>query len=119
MILAWEKEDEYGDLLRSIQGCVFLGVPHRGADLAYWADFPAKLLRYGLVGFGGNTAYLDALRKDSQTLRDISEQFVKRVASIKIRTFYETEKLGNMLVCAQYYSDKRSCHPYADTSRRL
>jgi hypothetical protein len=101
MILAWEKADEYGDLLKSIRGSVFLGVPHRGADIAYWASFPAKLLKYGLIGYWGNTAFLKALEKDSQTLRDISEQFVKRAPQLRIRTFYETEKLGNLLVREQ------------------
>jgi hypothetical protein len=73
-------------------------VPHRGANIAYWADFPAKLLKYGLAGYGGNTVYLEALKRNSQTLRDISEKFIKPAAALKIRTFYETEKLGNILV---------------------
>ena len=99
--MPWEKADEYGDLLKSVRGSVFLGIPHRGADVAYWANFPAKLLKYGLGGYGGNTAFPNASEKDSQTLRDISEQFVKRAAPLKIRTFYETEKLGNLLVYEQ------------------
>lgn len=98
MILGWENSDEYGDLLKNVRGAVFFGVPHRGADIAYWANLPTKLLEYGLLGYGGNTAYLDALKTNSQTWRDISKQFVKRAAPLKIRTFYETERLGNLLV---------------------
>ena len=98
MILAWENTNVYGDMLKSVYGCIFLGVPHRGADIAYWANFPAKLLEYGLVGYGGNTAFLGALKKNSQTWRDISKQFVQRAAPLRIRTFFETQRLRNLLV---------------------
>jgi hypothetical protein len=74
-------------------------VPHRGADIAYWAGLPANLLDRALVGFGGNTSFLNALKRASPTWRDISIQFVERAAPpLKIRTFFETERLGNILV---------------------
>ncbi|KAI9842016.1 MAG: hypothetical protein M1837_007512 [Sclerophora amabilis] len=98
MIIAWENSDTYGDLLKSVRGSVFFGVPHCGADLAYWANLPAKLLKYGLFEYGVNNAYLDALKTNSPTWRDISKQFVKRAAPLKIRTFYETEKFFNLLI---------------------
>ena len=98
MVLAWQNADEYGDLLKSVYGCVFLGVPHRGADLAYWANLPAKLLEYGLAGYGGNPAFLGALKRNSDTWRDISKQFVQRAAPLKIRTFFETQRFHNLLV---------------------
>ena len=51
-----------------------------------------------MLGFRGNSRFLDALKRSSQTWRDISKQFIKRTVQLEIRTFYETEKLGNMLV---------------------
>jgi hypothetical protein len=98
MILAWERDDMYGDLLEKIRGAVFFGVPHRGADLAFWADFPAKVLKHTSVGFAGNTRFLDALKRDSYERSEISSSFVRRGADLNIRTFYETEKIGNILV---------------------
>ena len=99
MIIAWENADEYGDMLKSVRASVFFAVPHRGADIAFWANFPATLIRYGSIGFAGNTAYLEALKTSSHTWRDISKQFVKRAAPLKIRTFFETERTQNVLVC--------------------
>ncbi len=72
MILAWQNIDLYGGMLESVCRCVFLGVLHRGADIAYWASLPATVLQNGLVGYGGNTTFLTALKSNSQTWRDIS-----------------------------------------------
>jgi hypothetical protein len=101
MITAWNQSNNYGGLLQNIRGLVFFGVPHRGADIAYWAGLPANLLDHALMGFGGNTSFLNALKRASPTWRDISIQFVERaVPPLKIRTFFETERLGNILVCS-------------------
>lgn len=39
-----------------------------------------------------------ALKKNSQIFADISQQFIERAKPLKIRTFYETEKLHGHLV---------------------
>ena len=98
MILAHERSSYYGHLLASIKAVVFFGVPHRGADLAFWLEFPAKLLEYGQLGFGGNTAYVSALKRNSTAFASISDSFIERGSHLVIRTFYETEKMGNQLV---------------------
>lgn len=99
LILAHERSSVYGDLLNSVRGSVFFGVPHRGADAAYWADFAANLLKITQWGFGTNTSFVAALKRNSRTLADISQQFVERATRLEIRTFFETEKLYNQLVC--------------------
>jgi len=87
----------YGDLLRSVRGCVFFGVPHRGADTAYWANFGTNVIKAALfVRVHAN--FIAALRQNSKAFADISQQFVERGASLRIRTFYETEMLDNQLV---------------------
>lgn len=88
----------YGALLKSIRGIVFLGVPHRGADIAYWASLPANIIKYGSLGFRGSTDFLNSLEKNSESWRTISKQFVERAESLQIRTFFETKKIGNVLV---------------------
>lgn len=98
MILAWQNTNVYGNLLNSVYGCIFLGVPHRGADMAYWANLPAKLLEYGLMGYGGNNAFLGALEKNSHTWPEISRQFVQRAEGLKIRTFFESQRFHGQLV---------------------
>lgn len=85
-------------MLSRIKALVFFGTPHRGSDAAYWASFVATLLKYGQLGFGTNSTYIAALQRNSQTFADISEQFIERAVELKIRTFYETEKMFNVLV---------------------
>jgi hypothetical protein len=100
MNTAWNDPKVYGDLLAQIYGVLFFGVPHRGADIAYWAGLPASLLDHALIGFGGNTSFLNSLKKSSSEWRAISRDFVQRGSELScIRTFFETERLGNLLVC--------------------
>jgi hypothetical protein len=86
-------------LLDSVRGLVFFGVPHRGSDIAYWGNFAANLLKITQLGFGTNTSFVEALKRNSATFADISQQFIERGANLPIRTFYETERLWNQLVC--------------------
>jgi len=99
LVLAHERSSVYGDLLNSVQGTLFLGVPHRGADLAYLAKSAAIILEFAQFGFGTNPNFVAALQKNSRTFADISQQFVERAAQLTIRTFFETERLQNQLVC--------------------
>jgi hypothetical protein len=77
-----------------------MGVPHRGADLAYWATFAANILQFGQLGLGTNSKFVEALKRSSPTFANISGQFVERAVRLSIRTFHETERMGNQLVRA-------------------
>ncbi|KAI0101579.1 hypothetical protein GGR51DRAFT_529441 [Nemania sp. FL0031] len=98
MVLAQERYRIYGDLLSKIHGVVFLGTPHRGSDLAWWATFAANMLKAVQLGRGTNTAYVSGLRRNSEEFAHISQQWVERSADLQIRTFYETERLSGVLV---------------------
>ncbi|KAH0536549.1 hypothetical protein FGG08_006579 [Glutinoglossum americanum] len=98
LILAHERSRHYADILGSVRGCVFLGVPHRGSDAAYWGTFAANLLKLAKPGININTKFLEALQRNSAVFAEISQQFVERGASLQIRTFYETEKLRSLLI---------------------
>lgn len=98
MIRAHDQSHHYANLLQQVHGAVFLGVPHRGSDAAYWATFAANILRFGQLGFGTNPSYVKALQRNSQTFADISTQFVGRAAQLSIRTFFETQRMGHQLV---------------------
>jgi hypothetical protein len=101
MILAHERLKYYGEILDYVRAVVFLGVPHRGSDAAYWATFAAKLLEFGQLGLRGSSNYVAALQRNSLTFANISTQFVERGAPLSIRTFYETERMGNQVVSAR------------------
>lgn len=98
MILAKQNDDRYGELLEKISGCVFFGVPHRGANIAYWANIPAQIITSLSLGFVGNVQFLESLRRDSDVWRSISNEFIQRAKRLHIRTFYETKKIGNQMV---------------------
>lgn len=98
MILAKQNDDRYGELLEGINGCLFLGVPHRGADLAYWANIPAQIIAHLSMGLAGNTHFLESLKRKSEIWRSISNDFVHRGKKLHIRSFYETKKMVNQIV---------------------
>ena len=100
LIIAHERDSnlDFKDILANTRGISFLGVPHRGSDIAWWASFAPKLLRNASVGTSTNVALLSDLKKGSATLANISNQFVDRARNMIIYTFYETEKLDRVMV---------------------
>ena len=99
MIIAHERSSEYGELLGSIKAAMFLGTPHRGSDAAYWGTYVANVLKVLQLGRGTNTSFISALKRNSPEFANISQQWIERAAPLKIRTFYETERLLGELVC--------------------
>jgi hypothetical protein len=98
--MAHERSSLYSQMLDSVRGSAFFGVPHRGADLAFWLNFAANLVK--VPSFGGtNTTFVAVLQSNSRTFADISQRFIERGACLEIRTFYETMKTCNQLVCAR------------------
>jgi hypothetical protein len=104
MILTHERSNYYSNLLKSVRGSVFFGVPHRGSDLAYWKNFAATILKVAQLGFGTNKNFVKPLRRNSAVFSEISQQFIERGADLQIRTFYETYKIGSFLVRKPYMS---------------
>jgi pimeloyl-ACP methyl ester carboxylesterase len=99
IILAHTDDARYGGLLKRIRGCVFLGVPHRGADNTWWKTIPGSLVRASTMGSMGNNNFADSLGRESDTWRNISNDFVPRTRNlIAIHSFYETRKIGPVLV---------------------
>ena len=98
--MAQEQSLVYGDMLRSVQGMMFFGVPHRGADAAFWQEFVDGLIRVSLMGNNTRTtkSVVGPLQGNSEILADISQQFVQLAAQLHIRTFYEGRKTFGKLV---------------------
>lgn len=101
LILAHEcpSDPDYKDISDNTKAIVFLGVPHNGIDSAIWANLAGKTLRRAGIGRFTNTAFVAVLRKNSNTLIDISKQFVHRGKDLEIFTFYETQRLSGVVVC--------------------
>ena len=77
-----------------VKGVIFMGTPHRGADGAFWANFTARALES--LGNASSTGMLEDLQKNSVTLGQISQQFVERGSTLRMKTFYETIKPDSM-----------------------
>jgi hypothetical protein len=80
------RNSEYGCVRDSVRGIVFLGTPHRGADLAsllstlLWAAFSRRI-------------YVDDLKKNGSLISLINDHFVQvaKNKSLDIVSFWESE----------------------------
>jgi hypothetical protein len=61
-----------------------------------------KVLSAGMLG---NSRHVKALRSNSPIWVKISTDFVERGKDLSFRSFYETEKIGGMLVSFDIYSE--------------
>ena len=76
-----------------VKAVIFMGTPHHGADVVAWANFTAWALKTLQMSTATNTNFLSDFKGNSETLRQISQQFVERGSTIQMKSFYETRKL--------------------------
>lgn len=97
--LARERSNHWKSIQQLTTGLMFFGVPHRGADDAYWGEFALRLLGALSLGTLGNHNFVQGLKRNSREFSSISRAFVESRSEVKvIRTFYETKKMGNTVV---------------------
>ena len=90
LILALEQQHRYGDIITCTRGIVFLGTPHRGAQLADWTRYSRDIIDIGPLGPSVvRKTLLQGLETNSDLLKRISNSFQHRALSIKIASFYE------------------------------
>ncbi|KAF5573000.1 ankyrin repeat [Fusarium pseudocircinatum] len=88
------ERDEFTDLLKCIRGVAFFGTPHSGSSSANFGKVLASILKVSTMGVNTNTAVVNDLRQNSRALYEITQSFVDRGKTLRILTFYETEKMG-------------------------
>ncbi|MCJ1391102.1 hypothetical protein MMC18_003964 [Xylographa bjoerkii] len=96
LILANDRPSQHKDVLDHVEGIAFMGVPRRGSDNAWWADFAATAVRISTLGTTTKSQILKVLQKESKTLMETSIAFVERGRDLEIYTFYETEMMEGM-----------------------
>ncbi|KAH7077306.1 hypothetical protein FB567DRAFT_147720 [Paraphoma chrysanthemicola] len=81
-----QTDDEYSDMVKSVNAIIFLSTPHRGSNLAELLNriLSASVLRYS------PKQYITDLQKNSPALEEINEQFRKFAPKLHIVSFYET-----------------------------
>ncbi len=100
MVVAHERSTRNSGLRDKVQAFIFLGVPHRGSDLASWYNYVIEISKFAQLGFAGNPKFVAPLQRNAEIFANISTQCIERLQaqSIDIRTFYESDKLHNQLV---------------------
>lgn len=87
--MAHEAAHDYGTILDSTRGIVFMGTPHRGSDLIPWSLMLVNIINHVLFKNKIRKALLRNLDSNSDMLTEISRQFLHRSSGLKIMTFTE------------------------------
>lgn len=72
-------------------GIVFLGTPHRGADLATWATTATRLAK--AIGKAGNEDIVSSLKSGSPTLESLQDSFAGIQGRFNIHTVLEAQSM--------------------------
>jgi hypothetical protein len=87
LVMAFENETRYSDVAKSVTGAVFLGTPHRGPEISFWAELLAKfaLLDKSRINL------LQYLETRSTELGTICSQFAEHGLHLQVFSLYETQ----------------------------
>ena len=109
MIIAHERQARYTDIFQAVRGIVFMGTPHRGADVAYWGSTLGKMIKLPLLSIV-KTNLLEDLQAKSKVLGEIYSQFVERGKDIGIFTYFERVKTAGLNALASQDLDMLHKH---------
>lgn len=115
----------------STYGILFLGTPHKGADLASWGSFLEWLCKaVPKKALDTSPQLIDALKTNSETLQNIDRQFAQLVERFHLFFFHEakpTDMKGTLRFVSLPYipklpvltiPDRRRGFCSSDTARR-
>lgn len=94
--------DQYGMILKSTYGVVFMGTPHQGSRSASLARHLSRLVNITTFGTGVRSDLLEDLELSSGTLEQLSLLSVSLLKELAIVSFYEQKPIGPSLVCAAF-----------------
>lgn len=93
IVLAHAQPEVFGRLLKCVQGIVFLAVPHRQADISFYANRAPGILEITQPHLAPDRRLVQKLRRNSEALAAVSEPFSQVAQGMKIRSCFETELL--------------------------
>lgn len=100
-------------IFTSTFGLIFFGTPHEGLEKANWS-----LLARGLKGIlKDRSNLLAAVEKSSETLQNITEQFVPLLKHFHIHNFWETVETSRALTKGYIVTTSSAAPAWNDTSR--
>ena len=95
MIIAHERESLFGEIEKSVEGVIFMGTPHGGADVTFWSKMLENLASIPLRG-SIRTDLLNDLQPKSESLGDACTQFTERGERLRIFSLYERLKITGL-----------------------
>jgi alpha-beta hydrolase superfamily lysophospholipase len=98
LITASLQPDQYGMILKSTYGAVFMGTPHQGSRSASLARHLSRLVNITTFGTGVRSDLLEHLELSSSTLEQLSLLSISLLKDLAIVSFYEQKPLGLNLV---------------------
>jgi triacylglycerol esterase/lipase EstA (alpha/beta hydrolase family) len=78
------NDHSYTNIVKNTKAIIFLGTPHRGADLA-------NLLNNVLTISFSKKIFVDQLRTNSEIIQEINDTFRDRSESLELISYYESE----------------------------
>lgn len=88
-VIIAHQNNNYVRVGKNFKGIIFLGTPHRGADLA-------KLLSAILTATLHRTIFADQLRANSETIQDINDAFLSRTPELELISYYESKGMRGL-----------------------
>jgi len=86
------------ELHKTIKAAIFFSVPHQGSPTANLGTIVANAAHITSLGLRGNARFTRDLRPQSRELEDLSDAFDYQSRGLLLRTFYETERIGNSVI---------------------
>lgn len=103
LLRAYERERYRSVAVRTV-GVLFFGTPHRGSQFASAATVFGSIVKAASFGANTNIQLSRDLEPDSRMLEQVSDGFVDKAKSLRIFTYYETQRLSFLksLVCPSH-----------------
>lgn len=107
LLTAKLRQSEYPNVFMSVVGCVFLGTPFLGTKSQHKASVLAEMAQ--TVGLGMNSGLVKLLEEDSETLKDLLDDFVAlaKEASMRLFCFFEQHESDMMKLLSKNVPIKR------------
>ncbi|KAK1237313.1 hypothetical protein MKX08_002938 [Trichoderma sp. CBMAI-0020] len=97
------EEDLYQNIIDRAAGCVFLGVPHRAANIAHWARNATATMDAQTGRRYEKTLWLISRSSEEwEKVGNVDSYFADHMASMTIGTVYDTKRTNGIMVADKH-----------------
>jgi len=98
-VVSGSADPQFRHIINNVKGVVFLGTPHRGADLAKMAASIDRVVRASQLG--SRRRYIGELAPESDRIEDINREFRHHLHRLFVLSLYEelpTSLIGDVII---------------------